>query len=67
MAMGLMSWSMKKDRQLIKLGAGRSAEKLAELLDAKPSQVIKAARRLGVPLSPKPIFVDRRRKVKPQG
>jgi hypothetical protein len=62
-----MSWSMKKDRELINLASGKhSVEKLAQLLDATPLQIIKSAKRLGVSLRPKPIKVDRRFKVKPQ-
>jgi hypothetical protein len=61
-----MSWSMKKDRELIKLATGKvGAEKLAEMLGEKSPQIINAARRLGLPLRPKPILIDRRFKVKP--
>jgi hypothetical protein len=62
-----MSWSMKKDRQLIKLATGKhSVEKLAQMLDASLPQIIKSARRLGVPLKPKPIMIDRRFKANPK-
>jgi hypothetical protein len=62
-----MSWSMRKDRQLIKLARARlSVEKIAHLLDVSPPQVVKSARRLGVSLSPKPPKPDGRLKAKPK-
>jgi hypothetical protein len=55
-------WPLKKERELIKLArAKRSAEQIANKLDASLPQVFKVARRLGVDLGPEPPKLDRRR------
>jgi hypothetical protein len=56
-----MSWSMKKDRQLIKLARENlSVEKIAHLLDVAAPQIVKSARRLGIGLRQKPPKAGRR-------
>jgi hypothetical protein len=46
-----MSWSMKKDRELLKLaGAKLGVDRIAAKLEASPIQVIKVAKRLCIKL-----------------
>ena len=56
-----MNWPMKKDRELIKLArAKRSAEQIANKLDASLPQILKVAKRLGIDLGPQPLKLDGR-------
>jgi hypothetical protein len=55
-------WTMKKERELIKLArAKRSPKQIADKLNAKIPQIFKVARRLGINLGPQPLKLDRRR------
>jgi hypothetical protein len=60
-----MSWSMMKDRKLIKLADGRlGVDAIAKLLDTFPAQIVKASRRLGISLRRKPPMEAREPKAK---
>jgi transcriptional regulator with GAF, ATPase, and Fis domain len=60
-----MGWSMKTDRQLIKLARESSnIESLAKKLGSAPAQILKASRRLGISLGPQPPRPDGRFKAK---
>jgi hypothetical protein len=55
-------WPLKKERGLIKLArAKRSAEQIADRLEASLPQIFKVARRLEVDRGPEPPKLDRRR------
>jgi hypothetical protein len=57
----MSGWPMRKERELIKLArAKRSAEQIANKLEAPLPQIFKVARRLGVDLGPEPPKLDRR-------
>jgi hypothetical protein len=54
-------WSMKEDRQFIKLAAAKlSVDRIASKMGCSPLTIFKAARRLGVNLGPRPAKLDRR-------
>jgi hypothetical protein len=57
----MSKWSMKKDRELIKLGRAQlGVDQIASRLEASPVSVLKVARRLGVSLAPRPPRSDGR-------
>ena len=49
----MSKWSMKKDRELIKLGRSKlGINQIASRLDATPLSVLKVAKRLGIKIAP---------------
>jgi hypothetical protein len=61
----MSKWSMKKDRELIRLGQAKlSVDRIASRLGSSPVSVLKVARRLGVKLAPQPPSPDGRFKAK---
>jgi hypothetical protein len=51
----MSKWSMKKDRELIRLGQAKlSVDHIASRLDSSPVSVLKVAKRLGVKLPQQP-------------
>jgi hypothetical protein len=63
---GTMSkWSMRKDRELIRLGRTKlGVDQIASRLDSSPLSVLKVAKRLGIKLPPRPSRPDGRAKAK---
>jgi hypothetical protein len=63
----MSKWSMKKDRELIRLGRSKlGINQIASRLDATPLSVLKVAKRLGIKLPAQPPAVDGRFKAKPK-
>jgi hypothetical protein len=61
----MAAWSMKKDRELIKLASGElSVDQIAARLKHSPPAVLKAAKRLGIYLGPNTPKRDGRMKAK---
>jgi hypothetical protein len=61
----MSNWSMKKDRELIKLGRAKlGVDRIASRLGTSPVRVLKVAKRLGVKLTPRPPGPDGRFKAK---